>query len=160
MTTINEQFNELVGITLVEKQQLTENNNNEDNLQPELMDKSGKIPDFFQDNKSSVEKTERKYTTTRIKLRNFLSNISYVGINKEDFYNENFIFDVYLLITKNLNPFLLDQKLTDQNKHQMIYKLWKECMPQKFHKHNGYGVKPLLEIEYSYELLKIFQLFH
>ena len=85
------------------------------------MDGSAKSPNFFKNNKSSVEKTERKYTTTRIKLPNFLSNISYVGTNKEDFYKENFIFDVYLLIMKNLNPFLLNQKLTDQNKHQMIY---------------------------------------
>ena len=61
--------------------------------------------------------------TTRIKSQKFLSNILYVVINKKDFYNENFIFKVYLLITKNLNPFLLDQKLTDQNKHQMIYML-------------------------------------
>ena len=76
MTSVKEQFNELVKITLVEKQQLTENDNNEDNLQPELMDESAKSPDFFQDNKSSVEKTEGKYMTTRIKSRNFLSNIS------------------------------------------------------------------------------------
>ena len=58
MTSIKEQFNELVKITLAEKQQLTENDNNEDNLQPELMDESGKCPNFFQDNKLSVEKTE------------------------------------------------------------------------------------------------------
>ena len=99
------------------------------------MDDSAKSPDFFQDNKPSVQKTEQKYPTTWIKSRNLLSNISYVGINKKDFYNENFVFDVYLLITKNLNPFSLDRKLTDQNKHQMIYMLWKECMPQKFYKH-------------------------
>ena len=135
MTSIKEQFNELVKITLAEKQQLTENDNNEDNLQPELMDKSAKSPDFFQDNKSSVEKTEQKYTTTNIKSQNFLSSISYVSINKEDFYNENFIFDVYLLITKNLNLFSLDRIFSDQNKHQMTYMLSKECMPQKFYKH-------------------------
>ena len=57
-----------------------------------------------------------------MKSINFLTNIASVGINKEDFYNESFIFDVYLLITKNLNPFSsLDQKLNDQNKHEMIY---------------------------------------
>ena len=78
------------------------------------MDELAKSPDFFQgNNKSSVEKNERKYTTTRIKSRNLLSGISYVGINKEDFYNENFICDVYLSVTKNLNPFLLDRKLID-----------------------------------------------
>ena len=92
---------------------------------------SAKSQDFFQNNKPS----ERKYTTTRIKSRNFLSNIAYVGINKEDFYNENFIFDVYLLVTKNLNPFSLNRKLSDKNEHEMIYMLWKECMPQRFCQH-------------------------
>ena len=44
-----------------------------------------------------------------------------MGISKEDFYNENFVFDVYALITKNLNPFSLDRNLSDQNKYEMIY---------------------------------------
>ena len=35
---------------------------------------------------------------------------------------------------KNLNPFLLDGKLNDHNKHEMIYMLWKECMPAEFYK--------------------------
>ena len=89
----------------------------------EFMDESAKIPNFFQGNKSSTNKPRRNYTTTRIKSRNVLLKILYVGINKEDFYNENFIFDVYLLVTKNLNPFLLDTKLNDQTKHQMIYNI-------------------------------------
>ena len=94
-----------------------------------MIDESAKSQDFFQNDK---DKKERRYTTTRIKLRDFLSNIAYVGINREDFYSENFIFDVYLLITKNLNPFSLDRKLTDKSKHEMLYILWKECMPLKF----------------------------
>ena len=73
--------------------------------------------------------------STRIKPRNFLWNIASVGINRGDFYNENYIFNVYLLITKNLIPFSLDRKLADKNKHQMLYLLWKECMPQKFYQH-------------------------
>ena len=40
------------------------------------------------------------YTTTKIKSGDFLLNISYGGINKEDFYNRNVVFDVYSLITK------------------------------------------------------------
>ena len=64
-----------------------------------------------------------------------MSNFASVGINREDFYNENFIFGVYLLITKNLNPFSLDRKLTDKNKHKILYMLWKECMPHKFYQH-------------------------
>ena len=64
--------------------------------------------------------------TTRIKSRNFFSNITYVGINKEDYYNRNFVFDVYLLLRKNLNLFSLDRELADKTKHKMIYMLWKE----------------------------------
>ena len=44
------------------------------------------------------------------------------------------MFDIYTLLTKNLNPFSLDQKLNDQNKHEMIYMLWKQCMPADFYK--------------------------
>ena len=77
----------------------------------------------------------KKYTTTRIKSRKFLSNIAYVGVNKEDYYNKNFIFDVYLLLTKNLNLFSLNRKLADKTKHEMIYMLWKECMLSEFYRH-------------------------
>ena len=51
--------------------------------------------------------TRIKYFPTRIKSRNFLSNISYTGISKNDFCNETFILDVYVLLVKNLNPFSL-----------------------------------------------------
>ena len=122
--SINDQFNELGKVTLSERQALTETAH--DNIQQEMTDGSAKSLDLFQD----IKPSERKYTTTRIKSRNFLLNISYVEINKEDFYYENFIFDVYLLVEKNINPFSLDRKSNDQNKHEMIYMLWKECMPQ------------------------------
>ena len=78
---------------------------------------------------------DKSTLTTRIKFRNFLSNIANVRINKEGFYNENFIFDFYLLVTQNLNSFSLDRKLTEKDKHGMIYMIWKEHMPQKFQGH-------------------------
>ena len=122
--SLNKQFKELVKVTLEEKRQMEQNNDT-----MTMIDESAKSQDFFQNDK---DKKERRYATTRIKSRNFLSNIAYVGINREDFYSENFIFDVYLHITKNLNPFSLDRKLTDKNKHEMLYMLWKECIPLKF----------------------------
>ena len=91
-----------------------------------MTDQSGKSQDFFQDNNLPGKKIQKN---------NFLWIIVYVSINKEDFYNRDFIFDVYLLVTKNLNPFSLDRKLADKKKHEMIYMLWKECMPQKFYQH-------------------------
>ena len=98
--------------------------------------KLAKSPDFFQNNNATKKKFFSKlYTTTRIKLRKFISNISHVGINKEDFYNKNFVFDIYTFLTKNFNPFSLDRKLNDQKKHEMIYMLWKECMPSDFYRY-------------------------
>ena len=123
MTTFSEQLDELVRNSVRETT----------DKQPDRrwQEHTGCGRDFFQDNNP----LGKKYTTTRIKSRKFLSNIAYVGINKEDFYNENSIFDVYLLVRKNLNPFSLDRKLADKNKHEMIYMLWKECIPQNFYKH-------------------------
>ena len=108
------------------------NNNDKENGQPEMTDKLAKSLDFFQSNKPSSKRTDRKYTITCIKSKNFLSNISYVRINKEDFYNQNFIFNICVLMNKNLNPLLLDRELNDPNKHEIIYIIWKECMATQF----------------------------
>ena len=64
MTNLNDQFNELVKVTLQEKQALTENSNNKNDIQLEVMDESAKSPNFFCDNQSSSNKPEQKYTTT------------------------------------------------------------------------------------------------
>ena len=111
MTTLGEQFNKLVEVAITVEQTQPDPSKN---LQ--VVHELAKSQDFFQDNKA----IGKKYTTTRIKLRNFLPNIGYFGISKEDYYNENFFFDVYLLLTKNLNPFSLDAKLADKTKHEMI----------------------------------------
>ena len=79
--------------------------------------------------------TRTKYSPTRVKSRNFLSNISYTGINKNDFYNENFILDVYVLQVKNLNPFSLQREISDKLRQEMVYMLWRECVPSEFYKH-------------------------
>ena len=116
-------------MTLSGKQQLNNRTYDGENLQ--VMGKSAKSQDFFQYNDNTIGKS---YTTMCIKSRNVLSNIAYVSINKEDYYSENFVFDVYFLITKNLNLFSLDRKLADKTKHEMISMLWKECMPQRFYR--------------------------
>ena len=114
MTSLGEQFNQLVEVSLQAEEI-------QSNLKENMMiHKTAKSQDFFQENKN----IGKKYTTTRIKSRNFLSNVAYIGISKEDYYNENFAFDVYLLLTKNLNPFSLDRKLVDKTKPEMIYMLW------------------------------------
>ena len=125
--SLTKEFNELVKSNLTEKQMIGNNgnsNNNNNNGQTKTKitaeDKWAKSTSFFQNNKDiKREKVGKQYTITHIKSRNFLSNV--VVINKEDFYNENFVFNVFSLITKNLNRFYLDRRLSNQNKHEMIY---------------------------------------
>ena len=113
------------------------------NLDEEIQEVSKQLPEKSQDSSNKIVNrhkirytaTRIKYSPTRIKTRNFLSNISYTGINKNDFYNENFILDVYMLLVKNLNPFSLSRKVTDKTKHEMVYMLWRECIPSEFYRY-------------------------
>ena len=101
-----------------------------------------KKPRYLSPNDSIIKRHRTKYTPTRIKYsptriksRNVLLNISYTGINKGNFYNENFILDVFILLLKNLNPFSLQRKTPDKLKHEMVYMLWRECIPSEFYRY-------------------------
>ena len=64
--SLNEQFKELVQLTLQEQQ---------DNNQ------SAKSQNYFQDNNANEKKMQHKlHTTTKLKTRNYLSNIAYKGV--------------------------------------------------------------------------------
>ena len=79
--SLNDQFEELVKVTVEEKKQTEQNDDTET-----MTDESAKSQDFFQSNNNNKE---RKYITTRIKSINFLWNIAYVRINRKDFYKKN-----------------------------------------------------------------------
>ena len=61
----------------------------------------------------NLKRRVKLYTSTRIKTRNFLSNISYIGVKSEDFVDNNFTFDMITLLTRNINPFSLERKIVD-----------------------------------------------
>ena len=124
---LNTEFENMIKAMLIdqEQQQQTEEMTT---VPGKSHDESAKRPDFFQNNNATKTKFFSKlYTTARIKSRNFLSNISRVGINKKDFHNKKFVFAIC--------PFSLDRKLNDQKKHEMIYMLWKECVLINFYRH-------------------------
>ena len=84
MTTFNEHWTrhsewQLGTATLSETQQLQDQTDRDEDIKN--MGESAKSEDFFDDNAT----IGRRYTITRIKSRNFLTNIAYVGINKEDY---------------------------------------------------------------------------
>lgn len=62
----------------------------------------------------------KPYNTTRIKSRKFLTNISYKRAKEEDLWNRNFVFHVYVLTIKNINPFSLKWKIFEAKNREMI----------------------------------------
>ena len=75
------------------------------------------------------------YTSTRIKARNVLSNIAYTGVKSEDFVSNDFTFDIITLLTKTINPFSLERKITDVKNRDIVYMFWEECIEKSFYKH-------------------------
>ena len=80
----------------------------------------------------------KPYTSTRIKARNFLSNIADAGVKNEDFVGNNFVFDIITLLTKNVNPFSLERKITDPKNRDIIYMFWEECTEKTFYKNENF----------------------
>ena len=149
METLKENFNNLVLKTLemdpvktaeymttLQSQPMYESKN-ETESQPDQTEKSqnSSKSDIVSRHRIKYTATRIKYSPTRIKSRNFLSNISYTGVNKKDFYNENFILDIFVLLVKNLNPFSLSRKVSDKTKHEMFDMVWRECIPVDFYRY-------------------------
>ena len=85
METLSRGYNKLVEETLtVEDPGLKK----ELKAQMEQENEPAKSQDFFQNNKAANHQ-KIKYTTTRTKFRNLLSNIANIRMNKEDYYNKN-----------------------------------------------------------------------
>ena len=68
-------------------------------------------PDFFQDDNDVETKTTTKYSSTKVRTRNLLMNVSYRRYKPEDVEKTNFVIDVFLFSTHNLNSTGLDRKL-------------------------------------------------
>ena len=58
-----------------------------------------------QKNRNTRQKKKNPCNMTRIKSRNFLTNISYNKVKKQDLFDRSFVFDIYILATKNINSF-------------------------------------------------------
>ena len=59
-------------------------------------------------------------------------SISNNGVKEEDSFGRSFFFDVYVLTTKNINPFSLKQKIFDVNGRKMIDMFWENCNKPSF----------------------------
>ena len=50
------------------------------------------------------------YSLTKVKVQNFLTNVSYNRVKDEDFDNKSFVVDCYSFVLLFLNSFYLEQK--------------------------------------------------
>ena len=94
--------------------------------------------DFFLHNNAEQKKKEKQkkrcmkpYNLTRIKRRNYLSNISYTGVTEKKILNIIFVFEINVLLTKFVNPFSIERKVHEKGYQEIIYMLWDECIPTK-----------------------------
>ena len=85
--------------------------------------------------KEMKKKRENNYSTTKVKARNFLTNVSYFRVKESDLVNKSFAVDCYSFIVLNLNPFYLERKFEIIEDRQRIEMLWNVLMPQKFFTH-------------------------
>ena len=97
--------------------------------------KSQLEPSFFQDD-NNVKKTKAttKYSNTKEKTRNLLTNISYGRYKPEDVEKTNFVIDVFPFLTQNFNPTGLDKKFETSLEKYYVKMVWDTCVPHKFNK--------------------------
>ena len=94
--------------------------------------------DFSQDDNDVTKKKKaaaralarKTYNTTKVKTRNFLTNIDYRRYKKSDFNNGNFVIDVYSFLLQN--PLMVDRKFDNENDRQCVKMLWQKCLLQQF----------------------------
>ena len=60
------------------------------------------------------------YSPTKIKARNYLSNIAYSRICEADFKNMSFIADALVFITMDLKPFFLKSTYFEESDINMV----------------------------------------
>ena len=84
--------------------------------------------------KKTIKKCGNKnYSPIKVKLRNFVTNISYNCLKRVDFDNASFVIDCYTYVLFNLNLFFLEQKSDDKSDREYIKTLWNYLFPNNFY---------------------------
>ena len=90
---------------------------------------------FSQDNNVVPRKKMKQikdYSSTEVKTRCLLTNVSNRRFKQSDFNKNNFIVDIFSFSTQNFNPINLDRKLDVEKERDMIKFFWDECVPRDF----------------------------
>ena len=87
--------------------------------------------DIFIDDKA----IENYYSSssTKVKARNFLTNVSYNRITAVDYRNNNFVIDCFTFLVLYLNPFYLERKFESSVEREFVNVLWAFLMPSNLY---------------------------
>ena len=78
-------------------------------------------------------KEKKKYSSTKVKARNFLTNISYNGIKNIDYENKTFVIDIFAYLILYFNPYSINGKFETEIERAYINILWSRLLPESFY---------------------------
>ena len=98
------------------------------------------------------DKAIKKYNNSKVKARNFLSNVSYNRITKVDYRNENFVVDCFTFLILYLNPFYLERKFESNVEREFVNVLWLFLMPNNLYNyiHQNDNMTTLIKLKVKY----------
>ena len=73
-------------------------------------------------------RSTNNYSATKVKVRNFLTNVSYSRVKEADFQNRSFVIDCYSFIILYLNPFYLERKFENSIDRDYVNAMWNLMM--------------------------------
>ena len=102
------------------------------------------------------DKAIKNYSNTKVKARNFLTNVSYNRISTADYKNNNFVIDCFTFLILYLNPFYLERKFEMITEREFINTLWAYLMPSGLYNHviKNENMKTLNKIKVKYQHAK------
>ena len=105
--------------------------------------------DIFSDDKA----IKKGYSSTKIKARNFLTNVSYNRIKAADFKNKGFVIDCFTFLLLHLNPFYLERKFETEIEREFVNTLWTFLMPRNLYNYicQNENIKTLNKIKIKYQ---------
>ena len=105
---------------------------------------------------------KKKYSSTKVKARNFLTNISYNGIKSKDYENRTFVIDIFAYLILYFNPYCITGKFETETERGYINILWSQLLPQSFYlfvsKKNNIQIlnKKNVKFQDAVEIIKLF----
>ena len=101
----------------------------------------------------SDDKAIKSYNNSKVKARNFLTNVSYNRITAADYKNKNFVIDCFTFMILYLNPFYLERKFESIIEREFVNVLWTFLMPNKLYVHitDDVNMKTLNKIKIKYQ---------